>query len=69
MRLGADINMENDKGSTALYWAVRYGYPDMVKLLAGEGKANVHQVGAYMATPPNTHIPSGQGSNDLNQMI
>ena len=30
-------------GSSPLYFAVRYGYTDMVKLLIREGKADVHQ--------------------------
>ena len=35
--------MENDKGSTPLYWSVRYGFNAMARLLIEEGGANVHQ--------------------------
>ena len=37
----ANSNIENDKGSTALYWAVRYGHTDSVKLLITKGRADV----------------------------
>ena len=39
----ANSNIENDKGSTALYWAVRYGHTDCVKLLITMGRADVSQ--------------------------
>ena len=38
IRLGADANMENDKGSTPLYWSVRYGLNDMARLLIVDGR-------------------------------
>ena len=37
------MNGENDKGSTPLYWAVRYGFPELCQILIKEGKAHVHQ--------------------------
>ncbi len=40
---GADVSLQNDKGSSPLYFAVRYGYTDMVKVLIREGNADVHQ--------------------------
>ena len=43
IKLGANLQHQNDKGSTPLYWACRYGLVDMVKLLLGEGKADVNQ--------------------------
>lgn len=39
----ADTSIENDKGSTALYWAVRYGHTECVKLLVSQGKADIGQ--------------------------
>ncbi|KAK2157997.1 hypothetical protein LSH36_179g04076 [Paralvinella palmiformis] len=42
IELHADVDHQNDKGSTPLYWAVRYGFAEMVKLLAKEGNANVN---------------------------
>jgi serine/threonine-protein phosphatase 6 regulatory ankyrin repeat subunit B len=39
----ADPNIQNDKGSTALYWAVRYGHTECVRKLIDKGKADVNQ--------------------------
>jgi len=36
IRRGADLRLENDKGSTPLYWAVRYGFVELVRVLIDE---------------------------------
>ena len=38
---GADINIRNDKGLTALMMALRYGYLDTVQILLNAGKSNI----------------------------
>jgi len=43
IRRGADLCLENDKGSTPLYWAVRYGFTELVRVLVDEGQANIAQ--------------------------
>jgi len=40
---GADLRLENDKGSTPLYWAVRYGFAQLVRVLLDEGRVDVAQ--------------------------
>jgi len=43
IRRGADLHLENDKGSTPLYWAVRYGFTELVRVLVDEGQADIAQ--------------------------
>jgi len=43
IRRGANLQLENDKGSTPLYWAVRYGFIELVRVLLDEGRADVAQ--------------------------
>ena len=43
IRRGANLRLKNDKGSTPLHWAVRYGFSDLVGVLLDEGRADVGQ--------------------------
>ncbi|RUM60358.1 MAG: hypothetical protein DSY53_00845 [Persephonella sp.] len=47
---GANLNAKDDKGSTALHWAVYYGYKDIVRLLIMQG-ANPYITDNYGLTP------------------
>ena len=41
LEAGADINMKDESGRTALMWAVERGHTDIVELLQGKPECNV----------------------------
>ena len=43
LQLGAKPNVPNDKGSTALYWAVRYGYPKLTEQILKYAKTETER--------------------------
>ena len=43
LKLGADPNVPNDKGSTALYWGVRYGFPTIVEVILRNARSKAER--------------------------
>ncbi|ESO91943.1 hypothetical protein LOTGIDRAFT_121483, partial [Lottia gigantea] len=55
-------------GSTALYWAVRYGHTETVQILLTQGKANPHQTRKLGLVAPIV-LASALGYNDIVKIL
>lgn len=53
---GVDVEAQDSKGSTALYWAASRGQADMVQLLIQEARANPSAANVYRSP---LHVAAG----------
>lgn len=68
IKLKANLQHQNDKGSSPLYWAIRYGFPDMVKVLIEDGKANVNQTRKLGLVSP-LILAASMGYDDILEIL
>ena len=66
LRAKANVNAENDYGSTPLHWAAYYGHAAVVAQLL-QAKANPTAVNKYGYTPAKT--AESRGHSDLAKLL